>query len=109
MTTHRKALVAAYKDRKVSAGIFEIAGPGEERWVGLAPDLSTVWNRTEFQLRHGSHPSRSLQAAWTAHAGQGFGFRAVERLETEETGSDLARSLRARLAAWAEALPAERI
>ncbi len=110
MKTDRKALLTAYKERKVTAGIFAITGvEAGACWVGLAPDLSTVWNRTAFQLRLGGHPCRALQSAWTARGGQGFVFREVERLDTEETGSDLNRTLRARLAVWAEALKAEKI
>lgn len=110
MRTDRKALLTAYKERKVVAGIFAVTGPqAGQCWVGLAPDLSTVWNRTAFQLRLGGHPSRTLQAAWSARGGEGFTFREVERLDTEETGSDLHRTLRARLAVWAEALTAERL
>jgi len=110
MKIDRKALLTAYRERKVAAGIFAVTGPeAGQCWVGLAPDLSTVWNRTTFQLRLGGHPSRMLQAAWSARGGEGFAFREVERLDTEETGSDLNRTLRARLAVWAERLAAEKV
>lgn len=61
----RKAVVAAYEQRKAVAGIYLLrclATGG--RWAEQAPDLATIRNRLWFTLRHRCHRQRSLQAAW---------------------------------------------
>jgi len=61
----RKAAVAAYRDRKVVAGVdlVRCATTGQQ-WAGSAPNLATIWNRLSFTLRQGADPHRSLQTAW---------------------------------------------
>ncbi len=77
----RKAAVAAYRERKVEAGIYGIRCTASgQLWVGSAPDLSTIQNRLWFTLRQGSNPHRSLQQAWAAHGSEAFVFEIVERL-----------------------------
>jgi hypothetical protein len=86
VSTDRKAAIAAYKERKTIAGIFVIrCAASGEAWVGQAPNLETIQNRIWFTLRQGSHPCRSLQAAWNAHGEAGLTFGECERLEDEET------------------------
>ena len=42
----RKVAVAAYRERKVVAGIYLVRCLATgERWVGQAPDLSTIQNQ----------------------------------------------------------------
>ena len=42
----RKRAVAAYKERKVEAGIYVVRCLASGQvWVGSAPDLSTIQNR----------------------------------------------------------------
>jgi hypothetical protein len=68
----RKAIVAAYKERKVVSGIYAVRCPAAGLcWVGQAPDLSTIWRRLSFTLRYGSHPNRALQSAWSDQRGEG--------------------------------------
>jgi len=83
-TEDRKAAVAAYKERKVKAGIFAIRCAGtDEVWVGQAQDLTTIQNRIWFQLRAGNHPQRSLQAACATRGIEGLTFEALEEIEEE--------------------------
>ena len=104
----RRAAVAAYKERKVVAGIYLVSCLATgERWAGQAPDLSTIQNRVWFTLRHGSHRQRSLQAAWNAHGPEAFRFEALERLEDEDIAYVLDRVLKERLAHWQARLGAE--
>lgn len=106
----RKAAVAAYKDRKVAAGIYVVrcAATGQH-WAGISPDLSKIWNRLSFSLRQGNEPARSLQAAWREHGAESFTFDPIEPIETEETPVHRDPVLRDRLAHWCKTLPAERI
>ena len=57
----RKAAIAAYKERKVVAGIYAVrCNPTGERWLGAAPNIATVQNRVWFGLQMGTSPHRRL-------------------------------------------------
>jgi hypothetical protein len=102
----RKAAVAAYKERKIIAGIYAVRCVATgRRWIGRASDLSTVQNRIWFGLRLGSDPHPTLQAAWHEHGADSFVFEEIERLDDEALVPELA--LRDRLAHWRAALHAE--
>ncbi len=106
----RKAQVAAWKERKVVAGIYALrceaaGGP----WVGRAPDISSIQTRLWFSLKHGSSPHRALQAAWKTHGEAAFRFEVLENLEPDETGPVPEFVLRARHEHWLEKLGASRI
>lgn len=106
----RKAAIAAYKERKVEAGIYGVrCTPTGQQWVGSTPNLGTIWNRLAFTLRQGSNTHRSLQAAWSAHGAGAFGFEILERIEAEELAYLRDRVLRERLAHWAGTLGAQAI
>ena len=110
MTIDRKAAIAAYKERKTIAGIFVVrcAASGEV-WVGQAPNLETIQNRIWFTLRQGSHPCRSLQAAWDAHGEAGLTFDKCEQLGEEESTYVRNALLKERVAHWRDELKAEAI
>jgi hypothetical protein len=97
----RKALIAAYKERKTAAGIYAVRCVASGRvWVGRAPNLDTVENRLRFSLRTGNHPNRTLQAAWSARGGDGFSIEPLERLEDDAPAYARDRRLKDRLAHW---------
>ncbi len=110
VTTDRKAAIAAYKERKTIAGIFVIRCKGlSQTWVGQAPDLEKIQNRIWFTLRHGSHRSQSLQAAWNTHGPENFSLEACEQLEDEETPYIRDALLKERMLHWRSVLGAEAI
>lgn len=110
MSIDRKAAIAAYKERKTIAGIFVVrCAVTNEAWVGQAPNLETIQNRIWFTLRQGSHPCRSLQAAWNAHGDAGLTFGECERLEYEENGYVRNALLNERALYWRTELKAEAI
>jgi hypothetical protein len=110
VTIDRKAAIAAYKERKTIAGIFVVrCAASGEAWVGQAPNLETIQNRTWFTLRQGGHPCRSLQAAWNAHGEAGLTFGECERLEDEESAYVRNAMLKERAAHWLAELNAEAI
>ena len=82
--SERKALLRAYKERKVEAGVYAVrcAATGQV-WVGATPDLSTRQNGVWFSLRLGSHREPTLQAAWNAHGADAFVFEPVEVIDAE--------------------------
>jgi hypothetical protein len=103
----RKAAVAAYRERKIAAGIYAVRCIANGAvWVGQAPDLSTIQNRLWFTLRLGNCPHRSLQDAWGAEGAEAFKFEILERLDEEEIEFVRVRLLKARLMHWAEKLQA---
>lgn len=103
----KRAALAAYKEQKVSAGIYAVrCAPAGAMWVGGAPNLGTIWNRLCFQLRMKGCPHRSMQAAWDAHGPDSFTFEVLERLEEEEIAYARAAALKARAAHWGAELNA---
>jgi hypothetical protein len=110
VTSARKAAIAAYKERKSVAGIFAIrCKASSEAWVGQTPDLAKIQNRIWFTLRQGSHPCRSLQAAWTAHGPDSLTFEACERLEEEDIPYIRDALLKERALHWRKELGAEAV
>jgi hypothetical protein len=109
-TLDKKAARAAWKERKVVAGIYIVrcAATGEA-WVGATPDLATVEGRLWFDLKQGRHRSRTLQAAWTTHGPDAFTCRAVEQVTDETDPLFRDRLLKERLGYWCVQLGAERI
>ncbi|ATC31463.1 hypothetical protein CA606_03355 [Caulobacter vibrioides] len=82
--SERKALMRAYKERKVEAGVYAVRCEATaEVWVGATPDLSTRQNGVWFSLRLGSHREPSLQTAWNAHGADSFVFETVEAIDVE--------------------------
>ncbi|CAO3437847.1 GIY-YIG nuclease family protein [Azospirillum doebereinerae] len=107
MGEERRAAVAAYKEREVSAGVYAVrcAATGQV-WVGTAPDVDSIRNRIWFQLRMATSPHRDLQGAWTAHGADSLAFEVLERLDEEPLAYARTAALKARLAHWSAALDA---
>lgn len=97
----RKAAVAAYKERKTAAGIYAVTCRATgQRWIGRAPDLTTIQNRLWFTLRQGTHRNPALQAAWNAQGEAAFALDIVEQLDEEASAYVRDRLLGERLAHW---------
>ena len=106
----RKAAANAYKDRKMSPGVYAVrCGATGQCWAGSARDITTIWNRLSFTLRQGDDSRLSLQAAWRDHGADSFTFEVVEEVDAEDLIYGRDRALRERLDHWCETLPAEPI
>lgn len=109
----KKAAITAYKERKVVPGIYAIRCTADgRRWIGAAPDLSTIQNRHWFGLRMGTHPHPQMQSAWRAYGLQSFAFEEIERfedLDDDVTTYVRDSKLHDRLAHWRTVLGAEAI
>ena len=104
---HRKALVAAYRERKTIAGVFAvICNATGQAWVGTSRHIDTHRNGLWFALRLGTGRDRSLQTAWTEHGEAAFRFEELDRLRDDI--SDMARDseLKSRAALWTARLEA---
>lgn len=106
----RKALIAAYKERKSTAGLYavECLTTGD-RWAGQAADLSAIGNRLDFTLRQGLHRHAGLQAAWRTHGPEAFRVTTLETIDEDTPAFAADRLLRERLAHWCATLKAERL
>ncbi|MBP0444517.1 GIY-YIG nuclease family protein [Roseomonas sp. SSH11] len=103
----RRAAVAAYKERKIPAGVYALrCAPTGEAWVGAAPDLGTIQNRIWFQLRMGGCPFPTLQAAWNAHGEDAIAFEVLEGLPEETLPYARNAALKERRQHWAGQLGA---
>jgi hypothetical protein len=106
----RKRAVAAYKERKVEAGIYVVRCLASGQvWVGSAPDLSTIQNRLWFTLRQGRNSHRSLQEAWNAHGSEAFAFEVVARLNDDDPSYIRNSALKSLHSEWLEKLDGIRI
>jgi hypothetical protein len=104
----RKAAIAAYRERKVVAGIFAVrCVPTGKVWVGGAPNLETIQNRIWFVLRQNAGTNRALQSAWNEAGADAFAFEIVERLDEETSSYFQAAALKDRLQHWRSQLGAE--
>ena len=108
----RRAAVAAYKERKVRAGIYAVrCTASDQLWIGSAPDLSTIQNRLWFTLRQAANTHRSLQEAWCTHGSEAFTFEIIEQLpeDAEESGYLREAALKNRHMHWLAKLNGIRI
>ncbi len=107
MGLDRKAAIAAYKERKVAAGIYRVhCLASGQLWVGQTPNLDKIENRIWFTLRQGTHRHRGLQEAWLLHGAENFVLDTVEALEDETDAYLRDRALKGRLAHWSAELGA---
>jgi hypothetical protein len=109
-SANRKALVAAYRERKTIAGVFAvICNATGQVWVGTSRHIDTQQNGLWFTLRMGSHLNRPLQAVWAEHGEGEFRFEQLDRLPADT--SDMARDteLKSRSALWTARLGAEKL
>ena len=105
---NRKELIREYKQTAQPAGIYRVRNTASGRsLVGSSPNLPGMLNRQRFQLEHGSHPDRELQADWKALGAAAFAFEVLDRLEPkQEPDYDPADDLRALKEMWLEKLTA---
>jgi len=107
MTADRKAAIAAYKERKVTGGVYaaRCTATGEV-WVGWWPNVATLQNRIWFTLRQGNHPNPGLQAAWRQHGAEQFRFDILEAMDEEASAYVRDAVLKERAAHWRSSLGA---
>jgi hypothetical protein len=103
----RKAALAAYKERKVAAGIYSVSCmPSGQVWVGSTPNLDAFRNRMLFELQRNAHRSPGLQQAWNEHGEAAFRVEDIERLDEEPDDYLRNAALKKQLAQWAAKLGA---
>lgn len=97
----RRALVAAYKERKTIAGVFAVICTATgETWVGTSRHVDTAKNGLWFALRQGGSPFRALQAAWNANSEADFRFEQLDRLPEDISSLMRDMELKERTRRW---------
>lgn len=77
-----KQLKQEYKQQPRRLGVFLIRNAINDKiFLGSGRDLTGIMNRHKFELEHGSHVNRSLQADWNTLGSNHFAFEIVEQLE----------------------------
>ena len=80
----KKELVRDYKEQKATPGIFAVRCTASgEAWVAKSPELTKRQGALWFQLRLGSFPGKSLQAAWNTHGEAAFVFEVLEEIRDD--------------------------
>jgi hypothetical protein len=103
----RKALVAAYKEKKTVAGVFAVVcNATGETWVGQSRHIDTQQNGLWFSLRLGSCRTPSLQAAWRDHGEAEFRYEQLDRLPEDASELMVGPELKKRAALWTARLQA---
>lgn len=103
----RKALVAAYKEKKTVAGVYAvICNATGQAWVGPSRHIDTQQNGLWFSLRTGGCPHAALQAAWREHGEAQFRYEQLDRLPADVSALLAGPELKRRAALWTERLKA---
>jgi len=105
----RKEAIRQYKERKPNRGVFSFGASGDALWVDSTPNLDSVRNSLEFELRHGGHHNKVLQEAWNARGGKGFAFAVLEKFDEDVSPLALHDLAKQRRAHWAKQLNARTI
>lgn len=104
----KRAARAAYKERKLNAGVFIVRCAASNRsWVGAARDLAAAENKLWFGLRNGGAANAQMRADLLAHGRDAFAFEVLETVDPEKPPLYLADHLKERAAYWRDALKAE--
>jgi len=94
-STSRRALARQARNAFPPMGVYAIRdhATGAVR-VGTSRNVHGALNRIQFELRHGSHPDKALQADWNRDGPQRFSFEVLALVkERSEAGFDYAAEL----------------
>jgi hypothetical protein len=107
----RKALLAAYKEKKPRPGVFAVrCTVTGQTWVRATANLDNCQNGVWVPLKFGGHPNKALQAEWNAHGAEAFVFEELEALtEDNLAGWELTSKLQSRERHWRETLGAGKV
>ena len=81
----RKELKREYKERKISAGVFQIKNTRNNKvLLGSSKNLEGIWNSNRFQLSIGMHRNKKLQKDWNEFGSENFIFEILETITEEK-------------------------
>lgn len=78
----KKHLSQQYKQRPLTMGVFVIRNTISNKiFLASGQNLAGIMNRHKFELQHGSHKNKELQADWNELGSSNFAFEVVEQME----------------------------
>lgn len=83
MKPNNKQLSQEYKQRPLTLGVFLIRNTVNNKiFLASGQNLVGIMNRHKFDLEHGSHKNKDLQADWNEFGPFKFAFEMVEQMES---------------------------
>lgn len=84
--SRKKEIIAAYKQKEVTGGVYAIACiPADRIWIKGDLDLQGAANRFNFAVTINSCVLPKMQADWSAHGPKAFTFEVLEEMKKKET------------------------
>ena len=102
----KKEIKREYKDRKKTAGVFQIKNTVNNKvLLGSSLSIDGLLNRHKFMLSLGSHRNALLQQEWNEYGQDKFVFEVLETIqESDEPGLKLTDELSLLEEIWVEEL-----
>ena len=83
----RKEAIKNYKNTPTPVGVFRIRNNRDGKsFIGSSANLPAMLNRQRFQLDHGAHANKQLQADWSAMGADSFTIESLDVLEMSFQG-----------------------
>ena len=81
MKPDKKQLKKNYQQEPRSIGVLLIRNNRNDKvFLAAGADMNGLINRHRFQLEHGGHPNKQLQADWNSQGSQDFAFEILDEL-----------------------------
>jgi len=104
----KRALTAAYKERKARPGVFAVRCVASgQAWVGASRELANRRNGIWFALRLGTSPHKAMQQAWRDHGEAAFAYEELQVIDGDDLSVwSLDHALKEAAAGWRDRLGA---
>lgn len=100
---NQSQLKAQYRERKQEMGIFQISFANAiDKWIGGAPDISTIQNRISFTLKQGNDNNIELQYLYQQQGEAQMHFEILEKMDFEPDAYLRRGILKSKIAQWAQ-------
>jgi hypothetical protein len=101
----KKELSRQYKENPPRMGVFVVKNLSNGKiLVDCGQNVQGRLNSCKFQLEHGSHTNKELQADFTLTGKDQFTFEIVDSIEVADAKGDHARDLKTLEGMWIEKL-----
>lgn len=104
----RKEAIRNYKNTPTPVGVFRVRNNTEGKsFIGSSVNVPAMLNRQRFQLDHGAHANKQLQADWNALGADAFTIESLDVLEPPKEGTwDPSDDLKALEEMWRDRIAA---
>jgi hypothetical protein len=81
LNADKKQLKKQYQETRLASGVFLIRNNLNDKvFLAAGVNLPGLMNRHKFELTHGGHPNKQLQADWNELGSDKFAFEIVDEL-----------------------------